>query len=112
MVSKRRTKEPLHQRILGKSQVEIDLVQDLTDELENAYTLDLIEHDDYLKCMQALESRRERAEKALNKALQSPSVVLYARVAPKGENAIASALDRYGMRLLMVLAVIMFFKSF
>lgn len=72
MTARRRQQQraaPLHQRILGKSQVEIDLIDDLTDELEKAYSLDLIEYDQYLDCHAVLDMRRDKASKALARAL-------------------------------------------
>ena len=62
-------KAPIHQRILGRSQVEIDLLDDLDSELEKAYELDQIEYDDYLDCKQALELRREKANIGRLKAI-------------------------------------------
>ena len=65
---KKRAVKPLHQRILGRSQVELDDLEDLTAELEKAYTLDLIEYDQYLVCHDALTVRRERALVGVAKA--------------------------------------------
>jgi hypothetical protein len=63
------TKAPIHQRIIGKWQIELDLLDDLETELEQSFKLDLIEYDDYLLCWQALEVRRQKANEGKLKAI-------------------------------------------
>lgn len=65
---KAKARPPIHQRILGRSQVEIDNLDDLELELEKAYSLDLLEYDTYLDCWEALNLRREKANIGLAKA--------------------------------------------
>ncbi|AHJ87421.1 hypothetical protein phiPsa374_160 [Pseudomonas phage phiPsa374] len=65
---KAKARPPIHQRILGRSQVEIDNLDDLELELEKAYNLDLLEYDTYLDCWEALNLRREKANIGLAKA--------------------------------------------
>lgn len=65
---KAKVKAPIHQRILGRAQVEIDTLADLEIELEQAYSLDHIEYDTYLECWEALEIRKAKAREGLDKA--------------------------------------------
>ena len=65
---KAKARPPLHQRILGRAQTEIDTLDDLELELEKAYALDLMEYDTYLNCWEALSVRRAKAKEALDKA--------------------------------------------
>lgn len=65
---KAKARPPIHQRILGRSQVEIDTLDDLELELERAYGLDLMEYDTYLDCCEALQIRRAKAKEGLDKA--------------------------------------------
>lgn len=64
---KAKAKAPLHQRILGRSQVELDTLDDLESELQQAYDLDLMEYDVYLDCQEALTLRRQKAREGLDK---------------------------------------------
>jgi hypothetical protein len=64
---KRKVKAPLHQRILGRAQVELDTLEDLYRELEEAHNLDLIEYDTYLDCCEALDQRKAKATLELDK---------------------------------------------
>lgn len=105
-------KAPLHQRILGKSQVELDLIVDLTEELEKSYSLDLIEYDDYLRCHDALAIRREKAKRALDKAtginLAVPATVEYRR--SKGSQS--QAWKPWQVKLMLIIIGIILFKLF
>lgn len=59
---------PLHQRILGKGQVELDTVEDLRYKLEQYKDNDAIEYDTYLQCHEALDIREAKAKESLAKA--------------------------------------------
>jgi len=108
-------KAPLHQRILGKSQVELDLIVDLTDELEKAYSLDLIEYDDYLRCHDALTVRREKAKRALDKAIG----IIHARPTTptttehrRSKHYQRQAWQPWQVKLLFIVLVLISFKIF
>lgn len=102
--------KPLHQRILGKSQEELDLIEDLTDELERAYSLDLIEYDDYLRCHDALAVRKAKAQRTLDKLTNShnaPPTVEYRRAKAKPR-----PLSPIQVKFLMLLTALIFFNLF
>lgn len=65
---KRPVKAPLHHRILGRNQVELDLLDDLYDELERVHDHFNIADDQYLECLEALDIRKAKALEGLEKA--------------------------------------------
>lgn len=65
---KRKPLAPLHQRILGKNQTELDTVEDLRYKLELAYNRDDMEFDTYSQCHDALDFREAKAKEGLLKA--------------------------------------------
>lgn len=65
----KKVKAPLHQRILGRGATELDTVEDLEHELEEALSLDLIEWEDYLDCREALDVRKFKAKEQIDKAI-------------------------------------------
>lgn len=60
---------PIHQQILGKAQIELDLVEDLRYKLDIALENDVIQPDMYEKCLEALDAREEKASAAMDKTM-------------------------------------------
>ena len=109
---KAKARPPIHHRILGRSQVEIDTLDDLERELEKAYDLDLVEYDTYLDCWEALQVRREKANIGLAKATGKyvkPTVdspVRRVRQSPP------KALTVFQKKLIFVVCFLIFIKIF
>lgn len=109
---KAKARPPIHQRILGRSQIEIDTLDDLELELEKAYELDLVEYDTYLDCWEALQVRREKANIGLAKATGKyvkPKVdipVTRVRQSPP------KALTVFQKKLIFVVCFLIFIKIF
>ncbi|UAW53632.1 hypothetical protein QGX15_gp063 [Pseudomonas phage psageK4e] len=111
---KAKARPPIHQRILGRSQVEIDTLDDLELELEKAYSLDLIEYDTYLDCWEALNLRREKANIGLAKATgkyvkPDKKVDIQAR---RVRQSRPKALSLWQKKLIFVVCFLVFIKVF
>lgn len=104
-------KAPLHQRILGRGAVELDAVQDQRIELEQAYSLDLIEYDDYLLCHDALNLREEKAKETLLKAT-GKFVKPEKRVDIKARKVRRSQTKDWKVKLILVLCFLIYIKFF
>ena len=108
---KPKVKAPIHQRILGRSQVEIDTLDDLESELEKAYDLDLVEYDVYLDCWEALQVRREKANIGLAKATGKyvkPTVDIKVRAVRQSH----PNLTLFQKKLVFVVCFLIFIKIF
>ncbi|QNN99936.1 hypothetical protein phiPsa267_167 [Pseudomonas phage phiPsa267] len=111
---KAKARPPIHQRILGRSQVEIDNLDDLELELEKAYSLDLLEYDTYLDCWEALNLRREKANIGLAKATgkyvkPDKKVDIQAR---RVRQSRPKALSLWQKKLIFVVCFLIFIKVF
>ena len=102
---------PLHQRILGKSGLELDTIHDLRIELESALEHDLVEYDDYLVYHETLDIREAKAKAAILKAsgrYVKPDKTVEIRVRPVSHKPMA----RWKVKLLCVAAFLIFIKFF
>lgn len=102
---------PLHQRILGRGAVEVDTIDDLRIELEQALSLDLMEYDTYLDCHEALDVREQKAKAAILKATGryvKPEKVVEIKVRP----VVHKPMARWKVKLLYVACFIILLKFF
>jgi hypothetical protein len=100
---------PLHQRILGKHQVELDTVEDLRHKLELAYDADSIEYDSYLDCHEVLDNREAKALEGLAKSRGKPPD----KVVPIRVKVVETKPWKpWQVKLFMVVTFFVFFKFF
>lgn len=103
---------PIHHQILGKSQIELDNVEDLRDRLETVFEREEIDVETYLACHEALSVRESKAEIGLLKAMGKFDMQPPKSAHSRGKVHTGKASSGWLFKLFFGLAVILYIKFF